>query len=140
MATFFRKVYSTRKMCLIEQMKIDRDSNWQERAKKFVVFQPKHENMKPSEWTIVAFIFHKMFRRFAVKIPTRTLKRARNQDAAPTHDISSWQDIELPTLNDLKAPTVDTSDVLNRTSIKDSIVRLSKRFTMRRGALSPAHV
>jgi hypothetical protein len=142
LANLFTKAYSKRKAHLIEQMKNDPTSSWRARGERFVIFQPRHESIQPSEWTIALFIVHRILLLFKRKTAPRDERDSQPRElrTAPIQDVLSWQDIELPTqLSEGKAPTIGAEEAQKRPSLGDSFARFGRAFTFtaRRGAMLP---
>jgi hypothetical protein len=143
-ASFFSRTYSIHKARFIEQMKNSSSPAWRSRGERFVIFQPRHENIKPSEWMIALFMLHKISRVFRSRERSRqdgteSEGGAREHRAAPTQDVTSWQDIELPVqLSEEKMrSSIGMKETRKESSIRDGFARLGRAFTSRRGALSP---
>ena len=52
LAQGFGRVYDNKKKYIVQSMKRDHTEVWKQRAQRFEVFRPKHENPEPSEWYI----------------------------------------------------------------------------------------
>jgi len=49
-------LYNSQKRHLIRAMKSDGSESWERRGKRFEVFKPKHESVRPSEWFVPVYM------------------------------------------------------------------------------------
>ena len=77
-------------------MQKDLDKEWKETGQKFTSFQPKQEKRKPSEWTLVLFVFYKAFSRF--QFPKRVSEKEKEDKMRSKKEGSmpDWPDLPLP--------------------------------------------
>lgn len=52
LAQGFSQIYDIKKKLILRAMKHDRNEMWKQRARRFEIFRPKHDNPEPSEWYI----------------------------------------------------------------------------------------
>lgn len=55
LVTIFSHLYASKKRHVVTQMKSDSRPAWKNRAERFEVFRPKHENPEPSEWYVALY-------------------------------------------------------------------------------------
>jgi hypothetical protein len=127
-------------------MKASTSTSWRNRGEQFVIFQPRHNTIKPSEWTIALFVVHKILRVFQRKRGQNKGgdgggDAGREQRTRPARDVHSWQDMELPDqLSEDKMPPSKVDETRKSSLLKDGFARLGRVFTGRRGAMSPPPV
>jgi len=141
---FSSRVYSRHKLKLVEQMKNHPDKRWSEHGKRFGIFRPKQERIKPTEWMIALFILHKMFPKFSWRRSrTKSRHQERGQhDRKTTHDVQSYAEMPdlaflgetVPSTKADQSSAISTSEPRKESSIRQGFARLSMVF--RRGALS----
>jgi len=124
-------------------MENDLDKNWKKQAKRFRIFKPKKENIKPSEWMIVLFMIHKIFgglRKKRIFRPTAEKSQERGSIGNMTANVTNWPDLPLPweAVQQNKTEqnsTAKAAETTKKSSIRGGFARISMVF--RRGALSP---
>lgn len=55
LVSIFSHLYASKKRHVVTQMKSDSRPAWKNRAERFEVFRPKHENPEPSEWYVALY-------------------------------------------------------------------------------------
>jgi hypothetical protein len=141
---FSSRIYSRHKLKLVEQMKNHPDKRWSEHGKRFGIFRPKQERIKPTEWMIALFILHKMFPKFRWRRSrTKSRHQERGQhDRKTTHDVQPYAEMPdlaflgetVPSTTADQNSAIGTSEPRKESSIRQGFARLSMVF--RRGALS----
>ena len=137
---FCSRVYSKRKLLLIELMQKDLDKEWKETGQKFTSFQPKQEKRKPSEWMLVLFVFYKVFSRFQFTKGLSEKEKQKKMRSNREGSMPYWPDLPLPeepaqATNLSKVQSTGESEVRKKSSTRGRFARLSIMF--RRGAFSP---
>jgi len=119
----------------------DPNHSWKEQGKRFAIFQPKREKIKPSGWILGLFLMHKLLRALDVrKIFMAKRNLVRDTDEKGKQNTDEWPGFPLPTAIDSptklgQAPKLGKSKVIETSTLRDSFTRLSRIF--RRGAFSP---
>lgn len=131
------RLYDKWKNGVVERMTRDENSNWSEAGKRFATFQPKHEKLKPSDWTLGLFVLRGIFRGLGFKKRTER-KGKEGLEARAVSMGNNWPNLSFSvgfdTQRQEKEPAETEASAKEKASPRSGLASFSKVF--RRGALS----